>query len=416
MRNATTAARWKGDEDLDLAVRWLSACLPENGTFNAYMERASHALSAYGVPGYPRPHMPETILWANAHSEYPGAVTMLRDEPREAGPRPPLAQYAPLADADVLARLDDAVLMAHSGRPPSRGIGHASLSGQRPKIALSLSPGGDWCMAPEGHLNTWIVKVEDSAGNPGEAGIESICQATCALVGVRAAGTTTRVLGGMQCVLSERADRRIDADGGVQPVHQEDFRQASGGSKFPTGAPGDPALGTAYSILREHAPDPDVACDELTRLLACGWLIGHADMHGGNFGFLHTPIEQAKAIAMAPAYDVSSSLGTRYRSDLIFDIGGARQPQLIGALEWRAHAVACRLDVDRTLDTVADAARTLPDAFASAQHQADDADENRLQVDVDVRCERIVEHISACAAHFGRTLSGLRHGSDSRLG
>ena len=144
------------------------AC-PRNGTLNGYIQQASHALTAHGIVRYPR--IPETILWANDDSEYPGAVTMLRDELREAGLWTPLARYAPLTGPDVLAFLDDAVRMARSGRPPPRGEGHTSLSGQRPKIGLSLTPQGDRRVAPKGHLNTWVVKVEDSPATQAKRGI-----------------------------------------------------------------------------------------------------------------------------------------------------------------------------------------------------------------------------------------------------
>ena len=400
------SARWPADVDPSVVLHWLSACLPENGALDAYIESTRNTLLAHGIPAYPR--IPETVLWAHADSEYPGAVSMSRSPLQDPSLHRPLAQYPRLAMGEAGALLGEGIRMAQRGQPPRRPERHASLSGQRPKVSLSLTSEGDWCLAPPRHLNTWIVKVEDSARNPGEAGVESICQASCAAVGVAAARTTTRVLDGTQCVLSERSDRHVDADGWVRAVHQEDFRQAAGASKFPSGLPREPGWPAAYALLREHAQDAVEACDELTRLLASTWLLSHADLHRGNLGFVHAPLEQAPTMALAPVYDVSSSLGTGYPDELVFGIGGARHPRAIGAEEWRTHALDCSLDPERTLATVGALANDMPGAFESARQGAVGRDENRLQADVDARCDVVAEHISACAAHFARSWRTLR--------
>ena len=399
---------WAGAEDIHAAQRWLRLCLPENGALDAHVERAANLLLARRINAVPR--LPETVLWGNADSEYPGAVSMSSDgAPPRASTRVPLAQYRLVADTDMGILLANAVHEARRGS--NRGYGatahraRSSLSGQRPKISLSTRADGAWCLGEPGCMNTWVVKVEDNQSLPGEAGVESVCQAAIALVGVRAARTRARVLGGYQCVLSERSDRVEDADGYIAPIHQGELRQAAdwGGGKYPTGITGEPRWKTVCQILREHAAAPDEACDEFTRLLACTWLLGHGDLHFGNLGFLH----EEGQVRLAPAYDVSSSVATRYDKTLVLGVGGQRHTHKIGPAQWRAHARSCGIDSERVLGVVSEVTDTLPDAFAQARTLAGSNDENRLAQQVDRRCEKVARHIRLRGEHFAKRMARL---------
>ena len=400
---ARVSVGWTGAEDVHAAQRWLRLCLPENGALDAQIERAANLLLARRVDVVPR--LPETVLWGNADREYAGAISMSSDgDPPRAPTTVPLTQYRPVTDGDMGILLANAVHEARGGS--HRGYGatahraRSSLSGQRPKLSLSTTPDGTWRLGEPGCLNTMIVKVEDSPALPGEAGVESVCQAAIGLVGVRAARTRATVLGGHQCVVSERSDREEGADGRIVPIHQEELRQAAGwgGGKYPMGLPGEPRWETVYRLLREHAAAPDSACDEFTRLLACTWLLGHADLHFGNLGFLHA----ADQVRLAPAYDVSSSVGTRYDKTLVLGVGGQRHPHKIGPAQWRAHAAACKLDAERVLAVVGAVVEALLDAFAQARAEARTRDENRLQQQVDKRCELVARHVKLRGEHFLR--------------
>lgn len=403
---ARVSVAWTGAEDIHAAQRWLRLCLPENGALDAYVERAANLLLAHRINAVPR--LPETVLWGNADSEYPGAVSMSSDGAPPLPSTPvPLSQYPFVSDADMGVLLANAVHEARAGSNRGYGVtahrARASLSGQRPKVSLSTRGDGAWCLGEPGCLNTWIVKVEDSPGLPGEAGVESVCQAAIGLVGVRAARTSARVLGGYQCVVSERSDRVEGADGFILPVHQEELRQAAGwgGGKYPTGIASEPRWKTVYQILRQHAATPDEACDEFTRLLACTWLLGHADLHFGNLGFIH----EDGRVRLAPAYDVSSSVGTRYDKTLVLGVGGQRHPHRIGPAQWRAHARSCDLDSERVLGVVSEVTDTLPDAFARARTLGKSNDETRAARHVDSRCEKVARHIRLRGERFAREMA-----------
>lgn len=395
---------WDGREDVELARRWLSCCLPENGRYEAWMANTAVALRQQAGGGTSMPRSPETLLWAHANFEYPGAVSLTRDDAgTDALQRPiPLEDYERLDEPSVEGLLRSAIQVAGEVRGnPRESVNrpNASLSGVRPKISLSTDGTDNWRQGPMGQLNTWILKVEDSPRNPAEAGVESICQLALGKAGIRAAETRSRVVGGIQCVLSRREDRKV-VEGRVLPIHQEDFRQASnwGTPKYPGGLPNEPEWPTAYRILNQSAEDPGAECEMLTRLLAASWLMAHGDFHRGNLGFSITPpASEQRAVSLAPAYDVSSAAGTKYSKDLVFPVGGQAAPHQIGFRQWRAHAEACRIDVERTLDAVADTIKRLPDAFADARAQAAKRDENRLQREVDARAELTQRHIKARA-------------------
>ena len=280
------SSTWSGDEERVAAQLWLLCCLPENGALEQWVGEALATLRRLG--GFGQVRLPETVLWAHPDSEYPGALSLsVGDAASPPSPDVPLRDYERLGDADLESLLQDAIAASGgaSGRArPSRRWPMASLSGMRPKTAATLD-NGVWRLAPKGHLNTAIVKVEDSRRNPGEAGIESLCQQALRQLGLRAAPTQSQVIAGLQCVISERSDRAV-ANGRVVPIHQEDFRQAGdfGPEKYPAAYDSREMKGwaKAYQVLRQGAEDPDAECDALTRFLAATWMLGHGDLHRGN--------------------------------------------------------------------------------------------------------------------------------------
>lgn len=111
---ANVSVGWDGSEDIHAAQRWLRLCLPENGALDAHIERAANQLLARRINVVPR--LPETVLWGNADSEYPGAVSMSGDGalPGSASPVP-LARYLRVSDADMRVLLANAVHEAMRG-------------------------------------------------------------------------------------------------------------------------------------------------------------------------------------------------------------------------------------------------------------------------------------------------------------
>ena len=414
---AWLSSQWDGSEHESHIRNWLPCCFPENGRLEGWQSNTINALRTY-LPHVPREASSVAVAWAHAGSEYPGALSLESVVQPSAGEGPVRIEDYPLVETDRISGLLAQSVRAAGGvkgnRSDARGQPSVSLSGIRPKTALTKDGLGRWRQAPSGSLNTWIVKVEDSHANPGEAGIEAICQRALRMAGVRAAETSSAVLGGFQCVLSRRYDRVV-ADGRVSPVHQEDFRQASGWGtpRYYDGLPKEPHWPDAYAVIKRHAANPDAECHMLTKLIAGAWMLGHGDFHRGNLGFrISAMAEGPKRVSVAAAYDVSSAVGTDFSKDLVFPVGSQRAGHKIARPQWNGHAQACRVDPDLVIDAVDEMTARLPEAFAEARRAARALDGNREQGTVDVRAEETQRHVEARVRGYGlarRRASGPRH-------
>ena len=284
----------------------------------------------------------------------------------------------------------------------------------RGKIGLTKAEDGAWYAAQGCALNTWIAKREDDPKLPGEAGIESICQRTLALIGIAAARTLSRVFAGEQCVLSERSDRYFDRAGArVLPRHQEELCQACGwpsALKYDWGRKEEPRWEQAYAILARHSRDPTRAEGLLTRILAASWALGHTDLHRRNLGFVHTSPDEDFGVQVAPMYDVSSGIGIEHTVRFRMAIGIARQNffQGIGPAQWLEHAKSTRQDRESVLAIVSQTLAELPEALAEARARAREEDENRNQPAVDRRVEGMFVYIEKRRQVWEETLGRMR--------
>ena len=258
---ARLSAAWEREPSLAALYLWLDACLPENGARRAFEERATALKLDLGLPVTVSP--PVDLVWANTDAEFPGAVSFQRSN--APGPDPRESGYVRLSSEEIAVRLEEASRRAAphpKGQPRTFPERRSSLSGSREeKIGLTLARDGTWQAATGNALNTWIAKHEHNRKLPGEAGIEAICQRTLANLGLPAARTLSHVFAGEQAVLSERADRHADpATRSIRPRHQEEFCQATawpGALKYDQGRAAEPRWEHAYTLLRNHAPDPD---------------------------------------------------------------------------------------------------------------------------------------------------------------
>ena len=410
---ARLSGAWDETPDPIKLRNWLDACLPENGSLEPFQARAIALQLERGAPG--TIHGPVDTLWGNTDAEYPGAVRFARDD--EAHARRGGAKYTRLSDATIGRRLHEAWEIANRiAKGPGRAHPQrrSSLSGARGKLGLTLGADGGWLAAEGAALNTWIAKREDNPKHEGEAGVESICQRTLALLGIDAARTLARVFAGEQAVLSERADRYRDpVSGAVRPRHQEEFCQACGWPgllKYDDGGDSGPRWEQAYVILARHAPQPEAEHAKLTRILAACWALGHNDLHRRNLGFTHNPPDEPFGMRIAPMYDTSSAIGLRAKGTLEMAVGIARQRAFhqIGPPQWLEHARTCGQDGEAVLEIVSRTLAELPDALAAARREARETDENRKQRAVDRRVEAMIAYVAKRANQWGATLGRMR--------
>ena len=410
---AWVSSGWDGREQLTTVLNWLDALLPETEKRERWMGETSGHLDKEG--NFYRAHDPETLFWVYAHPEFPGAVKVARDE-RELSTAKRLdsGAYSRLDERDVdQLLLEEMKFARHAKGSPKRQFYSptSSLAGMRPKISLTAidgEPDEGWLQGEVGQMNSWILKVEHSAQHLGEAGVESICQKSLSIAGIRSARTLSRVIKGTQCLLSERADRQIK-DGCLKAVHQEDFRQAAGTRKFREVFPPRKEWPFAYQLLTKHAPDVEEEHRALTKFLAATWLLAHSDLHRGNLGFhISHPDDGPKRVRVAPAYDVSSAVNTKLDRTLEFPIAEQGDTTKISVRQWMVHAKLCKIDEGETLDAVNEVAGCLADAFVTARNLAALEDENVEQATVDRRCEKVLQHINNRAKRFSSELAFRR--------
>lgn len=214
-------------------------------------------------------------------------------------PRPTTQTAEPLDDvalADLVRDLRTAPL----------GVGErvrVSLAGIQEKLVLTRMPDGRWGRPVDGTPSTHILKPE-SAVLPDAVENEAFCMRLAGHLGLAVATVEVTEIAGRRVIVVERFDRRVNADGTVERIHQEDFCQATGVSpetKYEEN--GGPSLRRIAGVLAAVAP-PD-ALDRLLRAVTVNVLIGNGDAHAKNFSLLHTT---SGALDLAPSYDLVSTL------------------------------------------------------------------------------------------------------------
>lgn len=129
---------------------------------------------------------------------------------------------------------------------------------------------------------------------------------TLASASTKTAEVSVEDFGGTRALIVTRFDR-LEYDGEVLPIHQEDFCQALGlGIERKYAEPGvnlktSPSLGHLAALLKEHALDPERELEGLARHLTVNVLLGNLDWHAKNVGLLH---DTDGNVSLAPLYDV----------------------------------------------------------------------------------------------------------------
>ena len=383
---------------------WLRAFLPENGSAVPWRAHARRAWEPLGIN--PNRRDPGAILWGNCNAEYAGAVEFRQSaaDPPTTLDTPGHGRIEPISDAAIGERLDLATLISERGtrvRPsellqlPGQRV---SLSGMRGKLGLVAMQGNGWGITHDGALSTWICKHEQRPTLPAEAGLEAICQRTLQAVRIRAADTVARIFDGRQAVLSRRSDRATDAEGRTRARHQEEWAETTGQDpedKYDEQRRNELRWDHAYALLEARAATPHRAKAELTRILIATWLLGHADLHRRNLGFRHRLSEEPPGIELAPAYDVSSAVGTRYGGRLAIAIDQALDVHRVGPVQWQRLSEAGGTPPEVAAAAADELIAVLPDALADTARKRAGVDENLDETALDRRVDQTIEHVRA---------------------
>ena len=131
----------------------------------------------------------------------------------------------------VLA-LDEEDLEEEVAGLPERALGvhddsELSLAGLQDKLLLVDLGNGTWARPIAGYPSTHILKIDDRRF-PGLIAAEADGMALARSVGLTNVETTLTTYADIPCLIVERFDRKIDVDGGIERIHQEDTCQALG--------------------------------------------------------------------------------------------------------------------------------------------------------------------------------------------
>jgi serine/threonine-protein kinase HipA len=131
---------------------------------------------------------------------------------------------------------------------------------------------------------------------------------------------------------------RVEAEGGIKRLHQEDFCQALGVSRVhkyeENRGPGFAACGQL--LLRPEVVDAAGARDDIIRCALFNYLIGNCDAHAKNFSLTY---DKDAGIRLAPFYDlVSTRAYPNLSSRFAMSIGKTWEYDEVGKDSWKRFA------------------------------------------------------------------------------
>jgi serine/threonine-protein kinase HipA len=246
-----------------------------------------------------------------------------------------------------------------------------SIAGIQNKMLLVQQPDGSWARPIAGYPSTHILKVDDRR-HAGLVRAEDTCLAIAQAAGIPAANSRIEVLAGIDCIIVERFDRRVDGER-VSRVHQEDACQALGvdlEGKDPRAkyeANGGPSLRNVAALLNGYSQESQVELLRLLEQLVFTVAIGNADHHAKNISFLHT---DARHITLAPLYDtIPTGLWPTLDSRAAMSIGAAvdipdidSQDLIREARAWGLPESITRDHLRDTLERLQESSHRVPDS------------------------------------------------------
>jgi len=221
--------------------------------------------------------------------------------------------------------LEQAIANLNSDNPLVHDDSELSIPGLQNKLLLVRDPSGGWARPVGGMPSTHILKIEDPR-YPGLIEAEMAATQLAQDIGLTTTNPALAATEPTPCIVVERFDR-VEIDGVVERVHQEDACQALGvahegarGRRKYQSA-GGPGFAQVAGLLDSHADNPAHQVGLLARYMTLTCLVGNADAHGKNIGLLH---DKTGSTELAPMYDiVPTALWPKLRSAPAMSVGGA---------------------------------------------------------------------------------------------
>jgi len=209
-----------------------------------------------------------------------------------------------------------------------------SLAGAQNKLALYKGERG-FALPLNESPSTLILKPE-SERFQNLVENEAYCLRLASACGLPTARGEPVRFGWHRCLLVERYDRSVDADGSIQRLHQEDFCQALGiSSRIKYQSEGGPGLSDCFDLVRRAASAPGRDLIHLFNAVVFNYLIGNNDAHAKNFSLLYRLNGSHRIVELAPFYDlVGTASYPELSSKMAMKIGGQYLPDKLRQNDW----------------------------------------------------------------------------------
>jgi len=292
--------------------------------------------------------------------ECAGAVTLLPE-----GTQPPATNEARLRILNekdlrrIIAELPKRPLMA--GEEDVR----LSLAGAQDKLPVIMR--GNRMALPLGDTpSTHIIKPEPLRF-PGLSSNEHFCMTLAKALGLKVSNVERRKIGGTACLIVQRYDRTVSAEGVASRIHQEDFCQALG---FPPERKyqqeGGPLLRDCIDLLRTWSTTPVLDIRDFLDGQIYNVLIGNADAHGKNYSLLYQDGQRR----LAPFYDLVCTLAWPELSKTpAMKIGKSETLDAFTPPPWKTLAKEASLGWPMVKDRVTDLGRRTVEALRGEHMQ-----------------------------------------------
>ncbi len=198
-----------------------------------------------------------------------------------------------------------------------------SLAGAQNKLAVGYK-NGKILLIKGGSPTTHIIKPEielftDTVYN------ELFCMKLAKLLNIDVPEVSIHFVNDTPYFLTERYDRKIDEDGAITRIHQEDFCQALGiipDMKYQR--EGGPNISTCLEMITQNFARPANDQIKFLDLIIFNFLVGNSDAHGKNFSLLYL----GNKPELAPAYDLlSTAIYPNLDLKMAMKIGGKYRPK-----------------------------------------------------------------------------------------
>ncbi len=270
-----------------------------------------------------------------------GALTIASEE----GTRQPLRpRYQRLSEAQLVSVVDDVTRL-----PLLHEEGRLSLAGAQNKLPVHVDE-SELDLPLDGAPSSHILKLPNrDFGNLVEN--ELLCLRLANAVGLPSAQASALYIGKTPALLVERYDRETTAEGRLRRLHQEDFVQALGMTRYQKY---EHDQGVTFAqcgeLLRSTAARPALELRILLRWLFFNLAIGNRDNHGKNLSRLLSEGDSPRW-RLAPFYDLVNTTGYKTLSrSLAFSIGGVDRVERLRAPQWEQFARTMNLPVRFVLD------------------------------------------------------------------